>query len=59
MTAYGLPVNAELLRRATRLRELDHGLWLASMWGVRLESRKELLLRIENWDDRSGRWTTL
>ena len=59
IAAYGLPVDAEFLRRATRLRELDHGLWLASMWNIRLESREELLIRVENWDDRSVRWTTL
>ncbi|MCQ3807329.1 MAG: aminoglycoside phosphotransferase family protein [Acidimicrobiaceae bacterium] len=59
IAAYGLPVDAEFLRRATRLRELDHGLWLASMWNVRLESRDELMLRIGRWDDLSIRWTTL
>ena len=59
VTVYGLPLDEELLRRATRLRELDHGLWLASMWKIRPESPKELMLRVENWDDRSIRWTTL
>ena len=59
IAAYGLPVDAEFLRRATRLRELDHGLWLASMWNVRPESPKELMLRIGRWDDLSIRWTTL
>lgn len=59
IAAYGLPVDAQFLRRATRLRELDHGLWLASMWNVRVESREELMLRVEQWDDLSIRWTTL
>ncbi len=59
IAAYGLPVDAECLTKATRLREVDHGLWLASMWNVRLDSRDELMLRVEQWDDLSVRWTTL
>ncbi len=59
IAAYGLPVDTEFLRRVTRHRELDHGLWLALMWNVRLESRGELMLRIERWDNLLIRWTTL
>ena len=59
VAAYGLPVNTEFLRHATRLRELDHGLWLAAMWNVRPEAAGELKLRVANWHDFSVRWTTL
>ena len=59
LAEYGLPVDEEFLRCATRVRELTHGLWLVSMWDMRPESREELRIRVENWDDRSVRWTFL
>lgn len=54
-----LRFDEEFLRCATRVRELNDGLWLVSMWDMRPESREELRIRVENWDDRSVRWTFL
>ena len=49
LAEYGLRFDEEFLRCATRVRELNHGLWLVSMWDMRPESREELRIRVENW----------
>lgn len=55
---YAQPHDPALLDKLVSLRHINMTAWLMTLWKIRPDCKKEIIMRVTTWDDKNGpKWT--